>query len=62
MPAERIRATLKQRIADTAPATGTDPIRRIHAFFGNRTGEPGSTRVTGNVSDHGPITSGRFSG
>lgn len=36
-PVERMWATLKQYIANTAPATITDRIRQAHAFFRNRT-------------------------
>jgi transposase len=38
-PVERVWAVLKQRIANTAPATMPDRVRQAHAFFRDRTTE-----------------------
>lgn len=38
-PVERVWAGLKQRLANTAPATMSDRVRQTHAYFRNRTDE-----------------------
>jgi hypothetical protein len=42
-PVERIRAGLKQHIANTPPATMADRVRQTHAYFRGRTTEQALT-------------------
>jgi transposase len=58
-PVERIRAVLKQHIANTAPATMADRIRQAHVFFRNRSSDQNLTATAPWTSSWLPETYGQ---